>query len=75
MLIILLDYAAVLMAKALHFVTHQGDTLSRQGLDTIVFTMQKLILNMLNKGTYYKYFKELAVDLDAQCVLLKETHV
>ena len=26
MLIILLDYAAELMAKALHFVTHQDDT-------------------------------------------------
>ena len=48
---------------------------SRQGLDTIVFTIQKLILNMLNKGTCYKYFKELAVDFDAQCILLKETHV
>jgi len=30
---------------------------------------------MLNKGTCYKYFKELAVDFDAQRILRKETHV
>ena len=35
--------------------------LSRQGLDTIVFII-----------TCYKYFKELVVDINAQCILLKE---